>query len=174
MSAIASLVEHFTAALVEPPPPAAARVISVVASCFGTTSEAVAGRSKMRHIVRARQVAAYVIAQDFAASSTTVGLWLGRDHSTILHAIRSVRRALDAGDPAITQAIETVRHGQVRRICTAASYAACRASTGGRNCGPPDRAVRINDAGRGGRRVGHESCSGGPDRRGCAAQDAAE
>lgn len=63
--------------------------ITNAARAFGTTTTAVASGSKYREDVDSRAVACYV-ARLFGVSHSEIGRHIGRDHSTVMHAVSRV------------------------------------------------------------------------------------
>ena len=83
-------------------------VIDAVIRHFGVDFQALSGRSRTKEIVVPRQVAMYLLREETGASLQEIGVELGgRDHTTVLHGIRQVERALgaDAGFRAQVLAI---------------------------------------------------------------------
>jgi chromosomal replication initiation ATPase DnaA len=70
----------------------AARVIELVGAQTGVDAPAIYGRDRTGRVAWVRQLAIYVMHR-LGMSSTQIGLVLGRDHSTCVHAIQHVRRA---------------------------------------------------------------------------------
>ncbi len=70
-------------------------VIAVTARYFGVTQAALKGPSRRRSLVRARSVAAYLTRELTDDSYAEIGRGIGgRDHTTVLHAVRSIRKKL--------------------------------------------------------------------------------
>jgi chromosomal replication initiator protein len=68
----------------------------VVCEYLGIGTDDVQGRTRKREIVQARQVAMYFSKQLTKHSLKTIGLHFGgRDHSTVIHAVRSVEDQID-------------------------------------------------------------------------------
>jgi chromosomal replication initiation ATPase DnaA len=77
----------------------AARILAAVAAHFGLSMADLSGRSRLHHIVLARQAAAWALRRATPLSLSAIGQLLGgRDHKTILHAIAQTesRMAADA------------------------------------------------------------------------------
>ena len=69
---------------------------AVVCDYLGIAEDDVRGRTRKREIVQARQVAMYFSKQLTKHSLKTIGLHFGgRDHSTVIHAVRSVEDQID-------------------------------------------------------------------------------
>lgn len=74
----------------EPPRPivTAFDIIDAIARCFDMSGADMTGKGRFRHIVRARNCAAYVLHKR-GNSFPRIGKFLGgRDHSTVIHAVR--------------------------------------------------------------------------------------
>ncbi|MBA3415446.1 MAG: chromosomal replication initiator protein DnaA [Chloroflexia bacterium] len=70
-------------------------VVSAVGRHFGVDVGAIAGRGRTKEIVLPRQVAMYLLREETDASLLQIGHTLGgRDHTTVLHGIRQIERAL--------------------------------------------------------------------------------
>jgi hypothetical protein len=54
---------------------------------------------RTNRVTRARQITAWVLRSQYAQSYPEIGRILGRDHSTVMHAVHRVQEALDDGDP---------------------------------------------------------------------------
>jgi chromosomal replication initiator protein len=68
-------------------------VISVVARHFGVNTEDVLGSRRLKEFVLPRQVAMYLIKEDFDHSLEHIGkLFGGRNHTTVLHGISTIRQ----------------------------------------------------------------------------------
>jgi chromosomal replication initiator protein len=79
-------------------------VITEAAALFGVDARALTNRSRLRHIVEARQAAAYALRARYPSISlSTIGALLGgRDHTTIIYALRAAeRRAVHQLDYAL-------------------------------------------------------------------------
>jgi chromosomal replication initiator protein len=70
-------------------------LIASVAAAFDLTSADLIGRSRMRHIVSARQAAAWVLRNASPLSLEEIGHLLGgRDHTTIGYSIAQIERKI--------------------------------------------------------------------------------
>lgn len=65
------------------------RVIAVAAAHFAVSPSQVVSAEKFRDVVQARMVAAWLLRQDGRAY-TEIGQALGKDHTTIMHAVKRV------------------------------------------------------------------------------------
>jgi len=81
----------------------------IVCKYFNIEEDLVRARTRKREVVEARKVAMYFCKQLTQHSLKTIGLHFGgRDHSTVIHANRSVEDRLDT-DPAFEDVVEEVR-----------------------------------------------------------------
>ncbi|MEM9353676.1 MAG: helix-turn-helix domain-containing protein [Planctomycetota bacterium] len=70
-------------------------IIAVTSRYFGVTQAALKGPSRRRSLVRARSVAAYLTRELTDDSYAEIGRGIGgRDHTTVMHAVRSIRKKL--------------------------------------------------------------------------------
>jgi chromosomal replication initiator protein len=79
-------------------------VIEAVKSQYGVTDRDLSGRDRRRDIVVPRQVAMYLLREETSAALKDIGRVLGdRDHTTVLHGIEKVERALETDANLRTQ-----------------------------------------------------------------------
>ena len=71
-----------------------ARIQSEVAKHFGVTAERMAGRGRGKGVIRPRQVAMFFAREVAGKSFPKIGHIFGRDHSTVIHAVRKVERMM--------------------------------------------------------------------------------
>lgn len=89
--------------------PTVDEVIETTARCFDVNAEALLARDRRAEVARARKVAIYLARELTRASLPEIGRRLGgRDHSTILAALRSLDGDL-ARDVDLEQAVDNVR-----------------------------------------------------------------
>lgn len=89
--------------------PTTKEIIAVVARYFGVTQSALRGPKRRKSLVFARNVAVYLMRTMADNSYNQIGRELGnRDHSTIMHAMNSINKAL-AADSATQLAVEELR-----------------------------------------------------------------
>ena len=85
-------------------------IMRAVGSYFSVTVQALAGKSRAKPIAEARHVAMYLLREDGELALKQVGLLLGhRDHSTVIHGVQKVSRALIA-DPRFGQQLTEIRN----------------------------------------------------------------
>lgn len=93
-----------TPACMARPPATAKQINKAVARYFQVTLRDLTGVSRRRNIVRARALAAYLIRTIHAAPLAEIGSHLGgRDHTTVLHALRRANNLLET-DPEFKRA----------------------------------------------------------------------
>ncbi|AFZ67442.1 chromosomal replication initiator protein DnaA [Deinococcus peraridilitoris] len=85
-----------------------ADVLRAVAAHFSVPLEALRGSGRVREVVVPRQIAMYLIRDLTGHSLPEVGVFFGRDHSTVLHATQKVSEQLGR-DPELSTHIETLR-----------------------------------------------------------------
>ena len=82
---------------------------SVVCDYLGIPEDLVRARTRKREVVQARQVAMYFSKEITKHSLKTIGLHFGgRDHSTVIHAVRSVDDQIET-DPSFREMVVSVR-----------------------------------------------------------------
>jgi chromosomal replication initiator protein len=82
---------------------------SVVCEYLGIPEDLVRARTRKREVVQARQVAMFFSKEITNHSLKTIGLHFGgRDHSTVIHAVRSVEDQVDT-DPSFREMVGAVR-----------------------------------------------------------------
>lgn len=87
----------------------ARNIIDAVLSHFGIDEQDLLSAKKVRTVVRGRQVGMYLARQLTPLSLNQIGsLFGGRDHTTVLYALRRIEAAL-ANDGALRSDIETLR-----------------------------------------------------------------
>src|SRR5262249_49466509 len=84
-----------------PAPTGVDRIVARVAAAFGGRPKDLLGPSRLRAILVPRQVAMYLAREMAKLSLVQIGRQFGgRDHTTVLHAVRTVEGAL-AADPKL-------------------------------------------------------------------------
>jgi len=85
-------------------------VVEAAAGYFGVPAEQLLGRSRAPRLALARQVAMYLCRELAGLSLPEVGQAVGgRDHSTVLHAVRKVHGLVQAGGPVAEQVADLSR-----------------------------------------------------------------
>ena len=75
-------------------PMSPARILAATASSFGVTVADLEGPSRRQPLARARQVAMYLCRELTDLSLPKIGDHLGRDHTTVLHGVNTVKRLM--------------------------------------------------------------------------------
>jgi len=84
-------------------------IVGIIASHYGLSEEVVYEKTRRKEIVKARQVAMYILREDFNISYPLIGSKLGgRDHTTAIHSHLKIKEDLKT-DPALLQEIEKIR-----------------------------------------------------------------
>jgi len=84
-------------------------VVKIIASFYGITEDVIYEKTRRSEIVRARQVAMYILREDFNVSYPLIGQKLGgRDHTTVIHSHLKIKEDLKT-DPSLLQEIEKIR-----------------------------------------------------------------
>jgi hypothetical protein len=79
----------------EPPPeilPSMTVILQTVARAYEFNLRDLTGQRRSAEYVRARQVAIYLCSNLTGHSQAAIGRFLGRDHTTVIYAIRKIRR----------------------------------------------------------------------------------
>lgn len=84
-------------------------IVRIVAEQYGLPEEVIYEKTRRKEIVRARQVAMYLLREDFNISYPLIGQKLGdRDHTTVIHSHLKIKDDLKT-DPSLLQEIEKIR-----------------------------------------------------------------
>ena len=84
-------------------------IVRIIATHYGITEEIIYEKTRRKEIVRARQVAMYILREDFNISYPLIGQKLGgRDHTTVIHSHLKIKDDLKT-DPSLLQEIEKIR-----------------------------------------------------------------
>ena len=96
--------------------PTVERIIDATAARFGVTVADLVARDRRSTVARGRKVAMYLARELTDHSLPEIGrAFGGRDHSTVLSAIRRTERDMLA-DPQLAGAVESLRHALSRRV----------------------------------------------------------
>ena len=91
-------------------PPDPNLLLQAVSCYYGVPLQALAGKSRARPIAEARHTAMYLLREDAQLALKQVGLLLGhRDHSTVIHGVQKVTRALST-DPRLGSQLSEIRN----------------------------------------------------------------
>jgi chromosomal replication initiator protein len=84
-------------------------VVKIIADYYGIEEDVVYEKTRRREIVKARQVAMYILREDFNVSYPLIGSKMGgRDHTTVIHSHLKIKDDLKT-DPSLLQEIEKIR-----------------------------------------------------------------
>ncbi|MEP6830024.1 MAG: helix-turn-helix domain-containing protein [Rhizomicrobium sp.] len=81
---------------------------NAVAARFGLTRAQMQSLTRARAVARPRQIAMFLAREMTGHSLPRIGTHFARDHTTVLHAVRRIRR-LAAADPVIAAQVEGCR-----------------------------------------------------------------
>ena len=83
-------------------------LVSIVAAYYQIELEALTGRSRSAHLVRARYVAMYLVRQTLPdVTFEAISYVFRRDHSTVMHAMRSMKHRLQF-EPSLLVDVESL------------------------------------------------------------------
>ncbi|MEA3399559.1 MAG: chromosomal replication initiator protein DnaA [Patescibacteria group bacterium] len=84
-------------------------IIKIISDYYNIPEEIIYEKNRKREIVKARQVAMYLLREDFNFSYPLIGQkFKGRDHTTVIHSHLKIKNSLKT-DPALLQEIEKIR-----------------------------------------------------------------
>lgn len=84
-------------------------IVKIVADYYTLSEDIIYEKTRRKEIVRARQVAMYLLREDFNISYPLIGQKLGdRDHTTVIHSHLKIKDELKT-DPLLLQEIEKIR-----------------------------------------------------------------
>jgi chromosomal replication initiator protein len=87
-------------------------ILESCSSYYNVPIQAITGKSRAKQIAEARHVAMYLLREDGELALKQIGLLLGhRDHSTVIHGVQKIARAL-INDPRLSAQLNEIR-GQV-------------------------------------------------------------
>ncbi len=87
-----------------------ADLIKTVAEFYGLNSESLCDKTRKKEVVRPRQIAMYILREDFNVSFPTIGDKMGgRDHTTVIHSCEKVKNDLKV-DKLLEQQINEIRN----------------------------------------------------------------
>ncbi|QDU18118.1 DnaA/Hda family protein [Urbifossiella limnaea] len=88
--------------------PTVAGIIEKVAAAFGVSPKELLGASRLRRVLVPRQVAMFLAREVCGLSFPRLAAAFGRDHTTVLHAVRKIRAEL-AGDERLAGVVRRLR-----------------------------------------------------------------
>jgi len=84
-------------------------VIKIVADYYNIEEASIYEKTRKKEVVKPRQLAMYILREDFNASYPSIGQKLGgRDHTTVIHSCEKIKNELKK-DPALSQEISQIR-----------------------------------------------------------------
>lgn len=84
-------------------------VIKIVSDFYGIEDSAIYNKTRRKDIVKPRQVAMYILREDFDVSYPAIGETLGgRDHTTVIHSYEKIKNDLTT-DPILMKEIAELR-----------------------------------------------------------------
>lgn len=84
-------------------------IVKIISEQYGIQEDTIYDKTRRKEIVRARQVAMYILREDFNISYPLIGQKLGgRDHTTVIHSHLKIKEDLKT-DPSLLQEIEKIR-----------------------------------------------------------------
>lgn len=83
-------------------------VIRASVKHFNTPAAILTGTRRDGEIPQQRQTMMYLISEATGYSLPAIGRATGRDHTTVLHALRKIRAQLDGGDPRTTGDVKSI------------------------------------------------------------------
>ena len=87
-------------------------ILIAVSAAFGLKAADLTGHSKLRQAAWPRRVAMYLAKEMTGLTTTKIGdAFGGRDHSTVIHALKKIRQELN--NPAQAQLVENIKHSLI-------------------------------------------------------------
>ncbi len=84
-------------------------IIKIIAEFYNLEEETLYEKTRRKEVVRSRQVAMYILREDFSISYPLIGRKMGgKDHTTVIHSCLKVKEELK-NDPEIHNEIEKIR-----------------------------------------------------------------
>lgn len=84
-------------------------IVRIIADFYNIDESSIYEKTRRKEIVRSRQVAMYILREDYSISYPLIGKEMGgRDHTTVIHSHMKVKRELD-NDSGLAQDIEQLR-----------------------------------------------------------------
>jgi chromosomal replication initiator protein len=84
-------------------------IASIIADFYHIEEKALYEKTRKKEVVKPRQVAMYLLREDFNTSYPYIGLKLGgRDHTTVIHAYEKIKKGI-RDNQFLSQEIEQIR-----------------------------------------------------------------
>ena len=85
-------------------------VIKAVCDFYNVDEKTLYEKTRRKEVVKPRQIAMYILRQDFSASYPYIGQKLGgRDHTTVIHACEKIKNAIKS-NPTLEQELEHIKN----------------------------------------------------------------
>ena len=82
-------------------------IIHACARFFEVTDEAILGKNRSANVVKARQIAMYLVQRMLDSSLNAIGVEFDRDHTTVMYSIATVKENIDK-DPAYAASVREI------------------------------------------------------------------
>ena len=83
-------------------------LMEISAKVLDTTPEKIMGKERYRKTVVARQIYSYLSRTIFDYGLVEIGKSINKDHTTIIHSIRHVKKMLEINDPIISEPYQKI------------------------------------------------------------------
>lgn len=84
-------------------------LVKIVADFYGIEPDSLIDKTRRKEVVKPRQIAMYILREDFNTSFPTIGEKMGgRDHTTVIHSCEKIRNELKE-DKQLEQQIQEIR-----------------------------------------------------------------
>ena len=84
-------------------------VVGIVADFYGIEKDSIYQKTRRKEVVKPRQIAMYLLREDFKMSFPTIGQKLGgRDHTTVIHSCEKIRMNIK-DNQSLSQELERIR-----------------------------------------------------------------
>ncbi|MCA1899547.1 MAG: chromosomal replication initiator protein DnaA [Chloroflexi bacterium] len=96
------------------------KVVDLVARKYNLTAERLLGRDRTKEVAFPRQIAMYLLREEFKISYPQIGEALGgRDHSTVMSAIDKIKEQIQHGDRRLERDIASIKQQLYEQTATA-------------------------------------------------------
>ena len=84
-------------------------LVKIVADFYSLSPDNLTDQTRRKEVVKPRQIAMYILREDFNISYPTIGDKLGgRDHTTVIHSCEKIKKDLKI-DTSLSQQINQIR-----------------------------------------------------------------
>ncbi|MDR0887376.1 MAG: chromosomal replication initiator protein DnaA [Candidatus Nomurabacteria bacterium] len=84
------------------------QVIDKIAHIFQISASDILSTSRTKHIAEIRQLVMYIMYVDLGLSYPKIGHEFGKDHTTVLHSVRKIKKSLATNDAHIKEQVELI------------------------------------------------------------------